>query len=321
MWPANNRFQLIIIIIRKSKKMTKTIMKNSVQKILLNYKVISLIPVLLFFSCMRPYVHNNIETINIGPDKILLHNNAALGDYAIYSVDYKDGKNYKVTTEIISVKNGLYTMRSSDEHNRTLYATTDKDGNVKKYGDINGGYLIPDEPVSQFLEETVLYTYDSKQYKTKPFLYSWEISAKVDSMMVNSSTKAGQYYVAYTAPGIHFQSIYTKCEIILITGANQTNTSKLMMLAIQIPQYILTPQTSLDLIVGPDGLASYLLNTMIESNNEKMISNNMGKSNIDYEMRGNLLSGNWEMKLSGSFTMTLIKQGNRFKENRNFKYN
>ena len=243
-----------------------------------------------------------------GPDRILMHAQPKVGDYAVYSVN--DGKRvYEVTTEIISEKNGLFSIKSTDGTN-SLYIVADKKGYVKQYGSPEGGFDIPESPVSYFSDEKVKVDYNSKEFSTIPFFYSWEISAESSGILVNAGSLIAQYYVAYSVPDVNFGALLIKCETVMHTGSERTMFAKIAGLALMTPHYLFKPHSTLSALANQSDISDFISTAIIEES-QKSVKRNMEKQGIKADFSGDVLTGDFGMKLTASFTMRLTSYGNK----------
>ncbi len=238
------------------------------------------------------------------PDKILIHDNPVPGDYAVYLVE-GSGRSYQVVAEVIAVKGNIINITTT-YGGHPFPAVIDRQGNVIQYGNYNESWEIPAEPNTKFIDETVEITYKSRKYKTKPFFYSIKLSSNADSAMASSFANVDYYCTAYSHPEVKFKTLFTKGESMVIAGAERNKGAKILLTVLESVQYITNPHMSLTKMSGADGVTSFIQNYA-----EKYMQEEFSKQGID--IKGSVFTGDFEMSASGSYTMTLIRDGNKNK--------
>jgi len=260
--------------------------------------------VIINLSCMGAVVPVYQPLKRTAPDKILIHNNPVPGDYAVYLVE-TSGSSFQVVSEVIAVKGNRISITTT-YGGHPVPAVIDRQGNVIQYGNYNESWEIPDEPNTKFIDETVKITYNSREYKTKPFFYSIKLSSNASSAMASSFANVNYYCIAYSHPDVKFKTLFTKGESLVITGAERSKGGKILLAVLGSVQYITNPHMSLTKMSGADGVTSFIQNYA-----EKYMQEEFSKQGID--IKGIVFTGDFEMSASGSYTMTLIRDGNKNK--------
>jgi hypothetical protein len=255
------------------------------------------------FSCSSFSAGAGAKVAMTSPDYMLIHSNPQSGDYAVYRVDDSSGRSYAVTTEVLTVRQGVIHVRSTDGLN-VLNILCDRNGKIIRYGEPGAGWAQPLERTSHFGEEKVDVSFNGKTYMTKPFQYSWRMDYSTEYSFGKGSSSMSQLCTAYSADGVMFRTLAVKAETVMVTGSEIDVVFSLLASALKSASYLMAPQNALGKIISPEGIASFVAMAA-----DKAAVADARKHGI--EVTGSVMSGDFQMKMQASYSMILVEQGRK----------